>query len=129
MDHKLVILPIAAFFAILPFVPSQKASSLRPAQKAERILAPILPKRMGEGSSAVTLASAKAEGDVLVMRIDAPANTGFSGEEMTKMLTAGICTTDGIDGFFRHGVKLRFDVSVEGHITQGATVDGCGANS
>ena len=129
MDHKLVVLPIAAFFAILPLVPSQKAPSVSPAEKTERILSSVLPKRMGEGSNAMTLASAKAEGDVLVMRIDAPGGTGFSGDEMTRMLTAGICTTEGLDRLFRHGIKLRFDVSVEGQVTQGATVDGCGVNS
>ncbi len=93
------------------------------------MLAPILPKPLADGPVVITMTSAKAEGDLLVMRIDAPSNTGFTGDEMNRMLTAGLCTTDGIDRFFRRGVKLRFDVSVEGQVSQGAVVAGCPENS
>ena len=124
MDYKLVALPIAFFFALLGLTLSKK-DEVTPAQKAERILSPVLPKRMGEGAAAMTMTSAKADGDVLVVQIDAPSNTGFTGDEMNRMLTAGLCTADDIDRFFRHGVKLRIDVSVAGQVSQGPVVAGC----
>ena len=113
---------IALFFGFLPFFQSSK-TSLTSAQKMERVLAPVLPKSVGEGG---VIKSAKAEEDILVLTVQVPASP-FSRDETSRMFAAGFCLNDRAEKFFRDGGKLRFDFA--GSVEAGNVIESCPARS
>lgn len=115
---------IALFFGFLPFFQSSK-TSLTSAQKMERVLAPVLPKSVGEGG---VIKSAKAEEDILVLTVQVPASP-FSRDETSRMFAAGFCLNDRAEKFFRDGGKLRFDFAVDGSVEAGNVIESCPARS
>ena len=115
---------IALFFGFLPFFQSSK-TSLTSAQKMERVLAPVLPKSVGEGG---VIKSAKAEEDILVLTVQVPASP-FSRDETSRMFAAGFCLNDRAEKFFRDGGKLRFDLAVDGSVEAGNVIESCPARS
>ena len=100
------------------------SSGDRPAEKMEKVLAPIIPKDLGDG---FYIESAKAEGDVLVIGVEVPMNPGLTSSEIAAVSLAGFCTREeGATRYFAEGGKLRFDVSTGGGTPeQGPVADGC----
>lgn len=115
---------IALFFGFLPFFQSSK-TSLTSAQKMERVLAPVLPKSVGEGG---VIKSVKAEEDILVLTVQVPASP-FTRDETSRMFAAGFCLNDRAEKFFRDGGKLRFDLAVDGSVEAGNVIESCPARS
>ena len=115
---------IALFFGFLPFFQSSK-TSLTSAQKMERVLAPVLPKSLGEGG---VIKSAEAEEDALVLTVQVPASP-FTRDETSRMFAAGFCLNDRAEKFFRDGGKLRFDLAVDGSVVAGNVIESCPARS
>ena len=115
---------IALFFGFLPFFQSSK-TSLTSAQKMERVLAPVLPKSVGEGG---VIKSVKAEEDILVLTVQVPASP-FTRDETSRMFAAGFCLNDRAEKFFRDGGRLRFDLAVDGSVEAGNVIESCPARS
>ena len=115
---------IALFFGFLPFFQSSK-TSLTSAQKMERVLAPVLPKSVGEGG---VIKSAKAEEDILVLTVQVPASP-FTRDETSRMFAGGFCLNDRAEKFFRDGGRLRFDLAVDGSVEAGNVIESCPARS
>ncbi len=94
-----------------------------PAQQMAKILAPVLPKSLPGG---VTIQSAKAEDDLLAITVDVPSDTGWSSDEMSKMIAASFCQTGGSTSYFRKGGRVRFDISNDGgSASAGAILETC----
>ena len=96
-----------------------------PAKMMEAVLAPVLPKKLGDG---VVFRSAVAEGDMLVVTIAGPSDMTevWSEAEIGKMASVGFCQAEHAARFFEKGGKLRFDISSGGDPpVEGAMLDHC----
>ena len=88
-----------------------------------KIMAPVLPKSLAGGG---TIVSAKADGDLLVLTVDLPGDTGWTTEELEKMASAGFCQTGSAEGYFAKGGRVRFDISTDGgSVSAGTALERC----